>query len=102
MSTKTQLHPHPGETILEDFMEPLGLTAYRTAKLLGIQQTALAEILAGRRGISAEMAFRLERLTGAEAQFWLNLQSGYEISLLRHDKAFSKKIEALSRLEMAA
>jgi antitoxin HigA-1 len=69
MSTKKIPYPHPGDVLKQDWMEPLGLSAYKIAKALGVSQTAVGEILAGRRSISPEMALRLEKLTGASADF---------------------------------
>lgn len=86
---------HPGETIREDYMEPLGLTPYKMAKLLGVQQTALAEILAGKRGISPEMALRLAVVTNTDAQSWLNLQAHYDLEKARDNKAIQKKLKTV-------
>jgi addiction module HigA family antidote len=66
--------PHPGETLLEDFMKPLGLTANRVATDLRVPATRIGEIIHGRRAISAETALRLGRYFGTSPQFWMNLQ----------------------------
>ncbi|MDD5262571.1 MAG: HigA family addiction module antitoxin [Methylacidiphilales bacterium] len=71
--------PYPGETLREDFMEPMGLSAYRVAKDLGVQPIAISQILRGQRAISAEMALRLARYTGASASFWLGLQESHDL-----------------------
>jgi addiction module HigA family antidote len=99
---KTIEYPHPGETLLEDFMNPLGITPYRAAKSLGISQTALAAIVKGTRAISSEMALRLEAYTGASAKFWLNLQSSYDLAKARSDKAFIAKLREIAKPEPVA
>lgn len=70
---------HPGEILKEEFLEPLGVSAYRLAKSIGVPQDRISNILRGRRGITADTALRLGRFFGTEAQFWLNLQSRYDL-----------------------
>src|SRR6266567_765271 len=70
---------HPGEVIREDFLVPLGKTAYWLAKGLGMTQTAVGEILQGKRGITPATALRLERFLGCSAEFWLGLQAEYDL-----------------------
>jgi antitoxin HigA-1 len=72
--------PHPGETLLEDFMKPLGLTANRVATDLRVPATRIGEIIHGRRAISAETALRLGRYFGTSPQFWMNLQTLYDLA----------------------
>ena len=74
---------HPGEILLEDFMEPLGLTAYRVAKDIGVDPPRIHSIIAGRRSISADTALRLGQYFGVSAQFWLNLQSQYDLEIAK-------------------
>jgi len=69
---------HPGEH-LHEFIEEYGLTQYRVAKELGVQQTRIMEIVKGRRAISANTALRLARLFGTTPQMWINLQKNYEL-----------------------
>jgi len=69
---------HPGRTILEDVVKPLGMSINALAKELPIPATRL-DIVRGRRGITADTALRLARYLGTTAQFWLNLQSAYEL-----------------------
>ena len=71
----------PGTMLLEEFMEPLGITAYKLSKELKIQQTAIGQIIKGRRRITVDMALRLSRFFGNSAQFWLNLQNHYDLEL---------------------
>jgi len=70
---------HPGEVLLEEFMKPLDITAYRLSKDLEIPQTRVSEILKGRRRISADTALRLSRYFGNSAKFWLGLQDDYDL-----------------------
>jgi addiction module HigA family antidote len=69
---------HPGRTILEDVVKPPGMSIIALAKELPIPATRL-DIVRGRRGITADTALRLARYLGTTAQFWLNLQSAYEL-----------------------
>jgi addiction module HigA family antidote len=84
---------HPGEILQEEFMEPLGISAYRLAKDLGVPQTRIAAILHGRRGISPDTAARLGRYFRTSPQFWLNLQTAYDLEEL--EKAKRAEIEAI-------
>jgi addiction module HigA family antidote len=70
---------HPGEVLKFEFLEPYGITPYRLSKDIGVPQTRVAEILGGRRGISADTALRLSRYFGTSAEFWLNLQVAYDL-----------------------
>jgi antitoxin HigA-1 len=72
---------HPGEILALDFLEPIALTAYKLSKSIGIQQTRISEIIAGKRGITADTALRLARYFGNSAQFWMNLQVQYDLRL---------------------
>ena len=70
---------HPGEILLAEFLEPMGLTAYRIAKDIEVPQPRIGEILRGKRAISADTALRLGIYFGLPAQFWLNLQNEYDL-----------------------
>ena len=70
---------HPGEVLMEEFLKPLKISAYRLSRDLGIPQTRISEILKGRRRISADTALRLSRYFGNSAKFWLGLQNDYDI-----------------------
>lgn len=70
---------HPGEVLKEDFLIPMGITAYRLSKDLNIPQTRTSEIIHGRRRITADTALRLSKYFGTSAQFWLNLQNDYDL-----------------------
>ena len=73
--------PHPGETIHEDYLVPLGMSVNRLAKGLGIGTTRLNEIVRGKRGITADSALRLARYFATSPEFWLNLQSLYDLRM---------------------
>jgi len=70
---------HPGEILHEEFLVPLGLTAYRLSKDIGIPQTRVSEIVKGNRRITADTALRLSKYFGNSAKFWLGLQDDFDI-----------------------
>ena len=70
---------HPGEILLEEFLRPMGISQYRLAKDISVPQRRISEITQGKRSITADTALRLGRYFGMEAQFWLNLQSRYDL-----------------------
>jgi addiction module HigA family antidote len=74
---------HPGDILLTEFMQPLGLTAYRLAKQIGVPAPRINDIVLGKRSISADTALRLGRYFGLPAQFWLNLQNDYDLRLAK-------------------
>jgi addiction module HigA family antidote len=74
---------HPGEILLEDFLKPLDISQNRLARELDVNAARVNEIVHGRSSISAAMALRLSRFFGTSAEFWINLQSGYDLRLAR-------------------
>lgn len=72
---------HPGEILKADFMEPLGLSVNALSRAIGVPRTRLNDVVLGRRGITADTALRLARYFGVGAQFWMNLQSHYELGI---------------------
>ncbi|MGO9095344.1 MAG: HigA family addiction module antitoxin [Bryobacteraceae bacterium] len=80
-TTKTVPPIHPGETLREDFLKPLGLTANRLAMELLVPVTRVNDIARGKRAITADTALRLARYFGTTPQFWMNLQANYELDL---------------------
>ena len=90
--------PHPGETIREDVLEPLGMSVNRLAKALGITATRLNDIVRGRRGITADTALRLARYLGSSAEFWLGLQLEYDLRTTRQarQRAIEKAVQPRS------
>lgn len=81
--------PHPGRTLREDVLQPLGMSANALAKELHVPATRLNDILRGRRGVTADTALRLARYLGTTAQFWLNLQSIYDLRMAERSNGLS-------------
>ncbi|MEP7352771.1 MAG: HigA family addiction module antitoxin [Acidobacteriota bacterium] len=73
--------PHPGETILEDYLKPLSMSINRLAIELRVPATRMTEIVNGRRGVTADTALRLARYFDTTPQFWLNLQSSFDLAV---------------------
>jgi addiction module HigA family antidote len=78
---------HPGEVLVEEFLEPLGISRYRLAKELGVPMTRIAAICNRRRSITADTALRLARFFGTSARFWMGLQHDYDIEELSRENA---------------
>ena len=97
MAVKKLRPVHPGDILRNDFLEPLGLTA----KQLGVSRPTITQIVARRRGVTAEMALRLARYFGTSAQVWQNLQSQYdlEVATTKIGKAVNQKIQPRSVAE---
>ena len=81
---------HPGEILKLDFLDELEITSYRLAKDIGVPQTRISQIIHGKRPITLDTAVRLSRYFNTSAQFWLNLQSHYDLEELRlgHSKEY--------------
>jgi len=78
--TSRKLTPiHPGEVLLADFLEPLGLSQYRLAHDISVPPRRINEIVHGKRGITADTALRLARYFGMTERFWLNLQARFDL-----------------------
>lgn len=84
--------PHPGEVVLHDCIEPLGLTITAAAAALHVTRTTLSELVNGKRGISPEMAVRLEQVFGGSAESWLVQQVQYDLA---HAKPQRVKLQRL-------
>jgi antitoxin HigA-1 len=78
---------HPGEILLEEFLKPLNISAYRLSKDLGIPQTRTSEIIKGHRSITADTAIRLSYYFGNSAKFWLGLQNDFDLEEEKKAKA---------------
>lgn len=72
---------HPGEVLLEDFLEPLGVTQHHLAVSIGVPPRRINEIVHGKRRITADTALRLARYFGTTDRFWLNLQTRYDLEV---------------------
>jgi len=70
---------HPGEVLFEEFLTPMGISAYRLAKDTAIPQTRISEIIKGRRRITADTALRLSKYFGNTPKFWLGLQDDFDL-----------------------
>lgn len=70
---------HPGEILLKEFLEPMGVSAYRLSKDTGIPQTRISAIIKGNRSVTADTALRLSKYFGVSAKFWLGLQDDFDI-----------------------
>ena len=77
---------HPGEVLLEEFLKPLEISAYRLSKDTFIPQTRISQIVKGRRKITADTALRLSKYFGVSAKFWLGLQDDFDIEEERINK----------------
>jgi addiction module HigA family antidote len=86
--TKTMPPIHPGETLREDFLRPLGLTVHRLAMELRVPATRMNDIVRGKRAITADTALRLARYFGTTPQFWMNLQANYDLELAQDARGF--------------
>jgi len=79
---KKKLHPvHPGEVLLEEFLKPMGISQNRLALNVGVPARRINEIVLGKRGITADTALRLAKFFGTSAEFWLGLQSQYDLDI---------------------
>jgi addiction module HigA family antidote len=84
MNTKKLLEPiTPGEILREDFMDQLGISINKLSRDLSVPPNRISEIVNGKRAITADTALRLQRYFGVEAQFWLNLQTEYDLRMMK-------------------
>ena len=81
-----RIRTHPGEVLQEEFLKPLGLSAHGLALAIGVPPTRISDIVHQRRGVSADTAARLARYLGTTAEFWCNLQSAHELSVVEATK----------------
>ena len=94
MATKKLAPIHPGAILRDEFMEPLGLTAYQVARQIHVPLPRLNDIVLEKRSISPEMALRLSALFSTSEQFWINLQADYERRIAKAKLGKSLKIIA--------
>jgi antitoxin HigA-1 len=76
---------HPGMILAEEFLEPMAVSAYALAKAIGVPRNRVTAIVHGDRAISADTALRLGRYFGMSAEFWLGLQTAYDLEVARHE-----------------
>ncbi|WP_370288198.1 HigA family addiction module antitoxin [Nocardioides sp.] len=86
-STKAHDPITPGEILLTEFLEPLGISQYRLAQATGMPQTRIGEIVRGQRSITIDSALRLSKALGVDDRFWINLQIDYDLEVERDQKA---------------
>jgi addiction module HigA family antidote len=86
MIMKTLANVHPGEVLLEEFLKPMNISAYKLSKDIGIPQTRTSAILKGLRGITADTALRLSLYFGTSAKFWLGLQDDFDLEEIQKTK----------------
>lgn len=89
----------PGEILLREFLEPLGISQYRVARDITVPPRRINEIVHGKRAISADTALRLARYFGTTAHFWLNLQARYDLEVQRDTlgRRLLKEVRVLRR-----
>jgi antitoxin HigA-1 len=85
--------PHPGLVVLRECIEPLGLTITDAAASLGVTRNTLSELVNGKRGISPEMAVRLSKVFGGNAESWLVQQAQYDLAQVPADRLKLKRLE---------
>jgi antitoxin HigA-1 len=91
---------HPGEVLQMEFLTPLGLSAYRLSKDVGIPQTRVSEILKGNRRVTADTALRLSKYFGNSAKFWLGLQDDFDLE--EEQQLKSKELDSIEHYQSNA
>ena len=99
MSAKKLAPVHPGEILLEEFLQEMGISQYRLAKDIRVHPRRINEIVHGKRGITADTALRLARYFGTTERFWLNLQTHYDLEVEkdRLGNRLKKEVAVLAR-----
>lgn len=97
---KTLRNIHPGEILLEEFLMPLSISAYRLSKDTGIPQTRISAIIKGNRRITADTALRFSKYFGNSAKFWLGLQDDFDIE--EESKALKSVLDAIPQISYTA
>ena len=91
---------HPGEILKEEFLDPMAISQYRLAKNINVPPRRINEIVHGKRSISADTALRLGRFFGMSPQFWINLQSHYDLEIEKDKlgELLNKEVKIYSEL----
>lgn len=97
MATANSIVSTPGEILLEEFLVPMGISQYRLAKAIHKPQSAVSDIVHGRRAITAEMAWLLGKALGTTPDFWLNLEKTYQLKTLNISNL--PQVEALTPVD---
>jgi addiction module HigA family antidote len=90
---------HPGEILLEEFLIPMEISAYRLAKETFLPQTRISEIIKGNRRVTADTALRFAKYFGTSAKFWMGLQNDYDLEEEKNHK--EKELNAIKSLEIS-
>jgi addiction module HigA family antidote len=93
MDHEEMIH-HPGEVLKADFLEPMGITQYRLAKVIGVTAMRIHDICAGKRAVTADTALRLARALGTSPRFWLGLQADFDA-----EEVMRKRGEVIRHIE---
>src|SRR5687768_9696404 len=105
MKRAKRLDPvHPGDILREDFMKPMGLSAYAVARAIGATPMTISYICRRKRAVSAEMALKLGRLFNVSPELWMGIQADYdlEIARLRREKQIAKRVQPLPAFHVKA
>lgn len=99
MEEKTMPPIHPGEVLMKEFLEPMGITQYRLAKDISVPARRINEIVHGKRAITADTALRLSKYFGTSERFWINLQTRYDMELQKDvlGDRLEKEVTALTQ-----
>ena len=92
---------HPGEILLEEFLQPLNISQYRLAKSISVPPRRINELVHGKRGVTADTALRLSRYFGTSERFWLNLQTRYDLEVEK-DRLGDRLNEEVTELARAS
>ena len=87
---------HPGEILLTEFLEPMGISQYRIAKVIDVPARRINEIVHGKRGITADTALRLSRALGVSDMFFINMQAHYDAEIARENLA--NRLDSIERI----
>ena len=90
--TAKRLEPvHPGQMLLTDFLEPMGISQYKLSRAIGVQPIRISEIVRGKRSITADTAVRLGLFFGMSAEYWMGVQAQYDLELLEEQREELRK-----------
>jgi antitoxin HigA-1 len=92
-------YPKPGEILQHEFLEPMGITAYRLAKNIGVSQIRISQIIAGKRAVTVDTGLRLSRYFGLNDNFWTGLQLDYDAAIAKSEMA--KSLQQIRPLQAA-
>ncbi|MGA8328949.1 MAG: HigA family addiction module antitoxin [Mycobacterium sp.] len=87
---------HPGEILMTEFLEPMGISQYRVAKAIDVSPRRINEIVHGKRGITADTALRLSRALGVSDMFFINMQAHYDAEIARENLA--NRLDSIERI----